>query len=72
VYRFRDELVIKGQPVQPMFIVIKAERNITQGLSVFFGGAVAEAARQSVQVGESKNWSTSIVTNDEFATKCAE
>jgi len=72
LYRFKDELVIKGQPVQPMFIVIKAERNITQGLSVFFGGALAEAARQSVQVGESKNWSTSIVTNDEFATKCAE
>ena len=72
LYRFRDELVIKGQPVEPMFIVIKAERNIAQGLSVFFGGAIAEAVRQSVQVGDSKNWATSIVPRDEFAAKCAE
>jgi hypothetical protein len=55
-----------------MFIVIKAERNLAQGLSVFFGGAIAEAARQSVQVGDSKNWTTSIVPRDEFAAKCAE
>jgi hypothetical protein len=72
LYRFRDELVIKGQPVESMFIVIKAERNLAQGLSVFFGGAIAEAARQSVQVGDSKNWTTSIVARDEFVTKCAE
>jgi hypothetical protein len=72
LYRFKEELVIKGQPVEPMFIVIKAERNLAQGLSVFFGGAIAEAARQSVQVGDSKNWTTSIVPSDEFAAKCAE
>ena len=72
LYRFKDELVIKGQPVDSLFIVIKAERNLAQGLSVFFGGAIAEAARQSVQVGESKNWTTSLVTRDEFAAKCAE
>ncbi len=72
VYRFRDELVIKGQLVEPMFIVIKAERNLAQGLSVFFGGALAESARQSVQAGDSKNWSAGIVTRDEFDAKCAE
>jgi hypothetical protein len=72
LYRFRDELVIKGQPVEHMFIVIKAERNLAQGLSVVFGGAIAEAARQSVQVGDSKNWTASIVPRDEFAAKCAE
>jgi hypothetical protein len=72
LYRFKDELVIKGQPIEPMFIVIKAERNLAQGLSIFFGGAIAEAARQSVQLGDSKNWTTSIVPPDEFAAKCAE
>lgn len=72
LYRFSDELLIKVKPVEPMFIVIKAERNLAQGLSVFFGGAIAEAARQSVQVGDSKNWTTSIVPRDEFPAKCAE
>ena len=72
VYRFRDEVLIKGKPIEPMFIVIKAERNLAQGISVFFGGALAEATRQSIQVGDSKNWTTSIVAQDEFVAKCTE
>lgn len=72
VYRFRDEVLIKGKPIEHMFIVIKAERNLAQGISVFFGGALAEATRQSIQVGDSKNWTASVVAREEFAAKCTE
>jgi hypothetical protein len=72
LYRFRDEVLIKGKSIEPMFIVIKAERNLAQGVSVLFGGALAEATRQSIQVGDSKNWTTSIVSREEFAARCAE
>lgn len=72
VYRFRDEVLFKGKPIEPMFIVIKAERNLAQGISVFFGGALAEATRQSIQVGDLKNWTVNIVAREEFAAKCIE
>ena len=73
LFRFKDELLIKGRmPAEPIYVVIKAERNMAQGLSVFFGGAIAESIRQSTEVGDTKNWTTSLVTHDEFLSKCNE
>ena len=72
LYRFKDELLVRGTLIEPMFIVVKAERNLSQGLTLFFGGAIAEATRQSIEVGESKNWTTSIVSLNEFVERCNE
>lgn len=73
LFRFKDELLIKGRmPAEPVYVVIKAERNMAQGLSVFFGGAIAESIRQSTEVGDTKNWTTSLVTQSEFAGRCDE
>jgi hypothetical protein len=72
LYRFKGETLIKGSAVETLFLVVRAERNLTQGITVFFGGAIAEATRQGIQVGESKNWTISIVTPNEFAERCNE
>ncbi|WP_295550151.1 hypothetical protein [Limnohabitans sp. Rim8] len=73
LFRFKDELLVKGRmPSEPIYAVIKAERNLAQGLSVFFGGAIAESIRQSTEVGDTKNWTTSFVTQSEFAGRCDE
>lgn len=73
LFRFKDELLVKGRvPAESIYVVIKAERNMAQGLSVFFGGAIAESIRQSTEIGETKNWTTSLVTENEFIGKCNE
>lgn len=73
LFRFKDELLVKGRmPAEPIYVVIKAERNMAQGLSVFFGGAIAESIRQSTEIGETKNWTTSFVTGNEFIGRCNE
>jgi len=73
LFRFKDELLVKGRmPTEPIYVVIKAERNMAQGLSVFFGGAIAESIRQSTEVGDTKNWTTSLVSQSEYSSKCDE
>lgn len=73
LFRFKDELLVKGHiPAEPIYVVVKAERNIAQGFSVLFGGAIAESIRQGTEIGDTKNWTTSLVTESEYSSRCNE
>lgn len=37
LFGLSDAVLIKGTPVEHMFLFTKAERDITQGISVFLG-----------------------------------
>lgn len=73
VYRFKDEVLAEGKFEDgPIYMTIKAERNLPQGLSILFGGAIAESVRQGGESGKSNNWSVNIVTSDDYPSKCDE
>ena len=71
LYRFKDELLVKGTiRTESIYAVIKAERNFAQGITVLFGGMIAESIRQNTEAGQTENWTTSVVTKEEYLFAC--
>lgn len=71
MYRFNDETLYaaKAQAKKQTFIVVTPQTNWAQGLSVAFGGALAESARQSGN-SKSDNWTVTEVDSSTFNQAC--
>lgn len=67
LFRFTDEELITGRVgAIPMFLVVEGRATVSQGISVLFGGAIAESTRQSLRGGNTGNWSIKVVDESEY------
>lgn len=72
MYRFGD-LVLRSKKMargESVYWVIVPEANLMSGITVFLGGAAAEATRQK-STGQLGNWSVSDVAPEDFDTLCS-
>ncbi|WP_461483851.1 hypothetical protein [Porticoccus sp.] len=72
VYRFKDTTIYSDSlESDPLFLIVSAEANIKEGISVLLGGAIAESARQYVdEKSVSDSWSVLAVSEEVFRTEC--
>jgi len=72
LYRFKNEIIVSGDVSDSaQYIVVTAERNLSQGLSVLFGGAIAEVSRQNVSGSSSSgSWSYVRTSLNEYKSAC--
>ncbi len=74
VYRFKDETLLKDKAGnKKRFYILKGLSNVSQGISVMLGGAVAESARQSISENESSgSWQLDEVDQKQYQLQCAD
>jgi hypothetical protein len=69
--RFKDELLFKGKNLlESVYVIVNTERNLSQGVSILLGGMITESVRQSMEVGDSKNWTVRIVSQLNYQSEC--
>lgn len=67
LFRFTDEELITGKiGAIPIFLVVEGRANVSQGMSVLFGGAIAESTRQNLRGGNTGNWLIKVVDESEY------
>lgn len=73
VYRFSDTTIYSDTlGVNPLYVLVNAEANFKGGLTVLFGGAIAESARQEVDnKSVSDSWTVLMLSESAFREKCA-
>jgi hypothetical protein len=66
------EIIVSGTVAESShYVVVKAERNLGQGIAMMFGGAIAVAALEGANSGSSGSWSYTIVEQKSFEQECA-
>lgn len=73
MYRFNDETLfsVQAEAQKVTYLIVSPQANWAQGLSIYFGGAIAESVRQTEQK-KSDNWTVAQVDKAMYEKVCSD